>query len=212
MQLFIYCSWNSVHIPPPVYSFTSIFLLMFFLGRVNSTWWMIRDVQASTSWYCTFIKFLVFFLQGVGKRCLHPSLPLERVFCESRGSSSLITSLLSHSGPLAIAFAVHTGGCAEPWGPPVATDAGDILRCFWKCFSSYLRAVHLYSQTSAVLQSAGSLVKPQLFLGCTWRGQFSVRWSLGICISNKFVGAVADAAGPANMLLEPPGVLAATGI
>lgn len=91
---------------------------------------------------------------------------------------------------------------------PVAAAADDILRCFWKCFSTYLRAVLLrpqlhYSHLEGLLNHS--------FLGSTWRGGSGVRRSLRICISNKVPGAaIADAAGPETTLPEPLGFLAAT--
>lgn len=147
MHLFILSNWLFLKqcptLPPHriLFIHSPLFLLMFLLGKVNPT--LLNDLVSRLA-YLGVVRSLnfLYFLAGSGEMLFTPFLQLEPVSCESRGSSSLIISLLSYS---AISNCIN---CPSGWmcttlGAPVAVAAGDILRCFWKHFSPYLRAVVL---------------------------------------------------------------------
>lgn len=145
------CSWNSVFFRLLIHFYFSVNVL--FRKGANST--PVND-QMLKLVYLGVISSLNFlpFLAVSGEVLLAAHFcSVEPVFCESHGSSSLIISLLSYSELLATLVTANTCGCAEPCELPMAAAADDIWRCFWKCFSTSLKAV--------VLKLKG-LLKPQI--------------------------------------------------
>lgn len=115
---------------------------MFFLGRVSSI--LVKDPTFKLA-YLGVVRSLnfLYFRAGSGEMLFTPVFAIRTcLLVRAEGASVWWWVPVSPRALSSCMYCPPWWMCRALWAPEAAA-AGDIVRCFWKCFSPHLRAVVL---------------------------------------------------------------------